>query len=276
MMPNAEHRDANRAGLPEGLHWHDHGQATLTGSLLDYRERLDAALAGLAGTLGATALDPSPCLPPGVADCCGYLSSFPHHASLASPYRQGEADGEETEASVLTPAACYHVYPLLAGRYLFDATIYTLRATCFRHEQEFRPLERQWAFTMRELVCAGTRTEVGSFLVRLRRTVQCWSRSLGLRGDFRQATDPFFDPGNSPGWLAQRLHPLKIELQVDGLAIASFNLHQTHFGETFDIRRDGTTAWTGCVAFGLERWLGVLARRHGRDPARWPAPEVPA
>ena len=37
-------------------------------------------------------------------------------------------------------------------------------------------------------------------LSRLRRTVECWSRSLGLRGVFRQATDPFFDPGNSPGW----------------------------------------------------------------------------
>ena len=71
MMPNAEDRDANRAGLPEGLHWHGHGQATLTGSLLDYRERLDAAFAGHAGTLGAITLDPSPCLPPGVADCCG-------------------------------------------------------------------------------------------------------------------------------------------------------------------------------------------------------------
>ncbi len=274
-MTHAERYESCGATLPEGLHWHDHGQATLTGALLDYRERLDAALAGLAATLGATALGPSPCLPPGVADCCGYLSSFPHHASLASPYQRDDSDGA-VDASVLTPAACYHVYPLLAGRYLFDATVYTLRATCFRHEEAFRPLERQWAFTMRELVCAGTRLEVESFLGRLRRTVECWSRSLGLRGVFRQATDPFFDPGNSPGWLAQRLHPLKIELQVDGLAIASFNLHQTHFGETFDISRDGTTAWTGCVAFGLERWLGVLARRHGRDPARWPAPEVPA
>ncbi len=271
MMPTAFIPSLHPAALPAGLDWHEHGQATLSGALLDYFERLDAGIAAFADTLAATPLRPPACLPPGVADRCGYLSSFPHHASLARPYANSSDDDP---GCVLTPAACYHVYPRLAGRDLGDASVHTLRATCFRNESHFLPLERQWAFTMREIVCVGTQTEVEAFLHRLRGVVAGWCRRLGLRGRFEQATDPFFDPASSPGWLAQRLHPLKIELQVHDVAIASFNQHQSHFGEAFDIRRDEHVAWTGCVAFGLERWLLALLRCHGNDPARWPAPEV--
>ena len=39
-------------------------------------------------------------------------------------------------------------------------------------------------------------------------------------------------------------------------AVASFNLHETFFGRRFGITAaDGGPAWSGCVAFGLERWL---------------------
>ena len=46
------------------------------------------------------------------------------------------------------------------------------------------------------------------------------------------------------------------------LAIASFNDHELFFGEAFGITlAGGAPAWSGCVAFGLERWLlGILAK----------------
>jgi len=57
----------------------------------------------------------------------------------------------------------------------------------------------------------------------------------------------------------------------DTLAIASFNDHETFFGEAYGIRlADGAPASTGCVAFGLERWLLAFLLAHGTVAARWP------
>src|SRR5205807_9266638 len=96
-------------------------------------------------------------------------------------------------------------------------------------------------------------------------------RELDLPVDWATATDPFFRPARNPRYLAQRLQPTKHEAVFEGdLAIASVNLHEDHFGAAFDIRRDGRAAVSGCVAFGVERWLYALTRRHGSDPANWP------
>jgi hypothetical protein len=66
------------------------------------------------------------------------------------------------------------------------------------------------------------------------------------------------------------------------MAIASFNNHETFFGEAFSISlaRYGhptsdraTPAWSGCVAFGIERWLLALLVEHGLNPRDWPLVE---
>lgn len=259
-------------GSVAGLHWHDNGQATLSGSLLRYMNRMDEAIVRYADGLGAVAVLPSPCLPPDVANRCGYLDAFPHHATIATPLNVSNPPGAADRA-LLTPAACYHVYPLLEGVSVSAPVIYTIRATCFRHEERFLPLERQWAFNMREIVCVGSAYDVERFLDGSRTDVVGWCESLGILAAVQQATDPFFDPETSPGWLMQRLLPLKTELVTGDVAISSFNCHQSYFGEAFDIQRAETTAWTGCVAFGLERWLLALIRQHGKDPDHWPPPE---
>jgi hypothetical protein len=61
--------------------------------------------------------------------------------------------------------------------------------------------------------------------------------------------------------LIQQLKNLKYELRMDAgvagrVAAASFNLHESFFAERFDIRlADGGPAASGCVAFGIERWM---------------------
>jgi hypothetical protein len=78
----------------------------------------------------------------------------------------------------------------------------------------------------------------------------------------------------------QRIKGLKHELTLvfpDGrsLAIASFNDHQRFFGEAFDIRlASGEHAASGCVAFGIERWLLAILATHGTSPSDWPAPST--
>ena len=65
--------------------------------------------------------------------------------------------------------------------------------------------------------------------------------------------------------------PVKTEMVFSGeLAIGSINSHRSFFGETFGISRGDSPAFSGCVAFGLERWLYALLARFGPDPQRWP------
>ena len=81
---------------------------------------------------------------------------------------------------VLTPAACYHVYIELEGQSLDAPRYITTRATCFRNEDEYTPLERQWNFSMREIVCLGTAAEVEDFLVRSTRVINHFAADIGL------------------------------------------------------------------------------------------------
>jgi hypothetical protein len=55
------------------------------------------------------------------------------------------------------------------------------------------------------------------------------------------------------------------------VAAASFNDHATFFGDAFDIRDGaGAPATSGCVAYGIERWLLAVLVEHGTDPRNWP------
>jgi hypothetical protein len=89
---------------------------------------------------------------------------------------------------------------------------------------------------------------------------------------WQAATDPFFNPSSNPKYLAQRLDPVKTEMVYGGdLAIGSVNFHRNYFGETFAIERGGEPAFSGCVAFGLERWLYAFTDHFGPNPTDWPA-----
>ena len=44
------------------------------------------------------------------------------------------------------------------------------------------------------------------------------------------------------------------------LALASFNYHGFHFSMAFDFAKNGTIV-TGCVGFGLDRWIDVLKEK---------------
>ena len=61
-------------------------------------------------------------------------------------------------------------------------------------------------------------------------------------------------------------------LDEGGIAAASFNDHQTFFGESFGIvGADGVPISTGCIAFGIERWVLAWLAAYGPEPERWPA-----
>jgi len=270
-----------------GLRWDACGQAGLSGPLLALADECDLAFRRLAGLWHAGAESYPVALPaPPLAD---HLRSFPQQVTFAialdpADANLGEfADGPVVAAdgtvaltrtapvtTVLTPAACYHVYAGHQGERLPRACYVTTRNTCFRREPRYQPLRRQWSFSMREIVCLGTAAEAASFLVKARAAVDYFTLLIDLPVRWSPATDPFFRPHRHPGYLMQRTQPTKHEAIYGDLALGSANLHHDHFGSTFDITRDGAAATTACLAFGLERWLFALVDRHGPDPAGWP------
>ncbi len=275
-----------------GLDWRANGTAALSGDLLAYAEQLDRRFLALAARWGAVEMRFPPLIVAADLHRIDYFASFPHLVTFAAGLDPAEANLEAFRAGprvvdgearltqlapvtdVLTPAACYPIYISAAGR-RFDGPAYvTVSATCFRREAEYVPLERQWAFTMREVVCLGTADNVRAFVAEATGAVDELRGSLGIPAAWDDATDPFFQPSRNPKAVMQLLDPVKRELLFDGrLAIGSTNLHHDSFGRSYDLTGpDGAPVHTGCVAFGLERWLAALAATHGGDPADWPAP----
>jgi len=271
------------------LRWRG-SQAVLGGELLELYRRLDAAFLRLAARERAPeAMYPTLIEASHMAKL-DYFRSFPHMATFAcnldrdadnlGAFAKGpgtDADGGvaltrlDTVTHVLTPAACYHVYVDLAGCALSGFRTVTTRATCFRRESHYLPLERQWSFGMREVVGLGGADEVKAFLARGRERVSALHAALGLTIAWTAATDPFFDMSKNPKFLAQKLDPVKTEMVHDGrLAIGSINFHRNFFGETFAISHGGEPAFSGCVAFGVERWIRAIIEVHGPDAAGWP------
>ena len=180
---------------------------------------------------------------------------------------------------VLSPAVCYHAYPEWSGRTLGDTpTLLTARGQCYRYEDgNHVPLERLWEFTMREIIVIGTRQQVEDVRQSLVRQVTALVGMLELDASIETATDPFFAAGDEGRRLMQQAGALKYELRlaVDAtgrtIAVASFNHHHDFFGTRFGIRlADDTPAHSGCVAFGLERWVLALFAQHGVDRDVWP------
>lgn len=275
--------EAVRAERAAGASARD-GLVTLGPDALALHAALDARFESWGRQEGAVPVGYPPLLTVPDLTQVDYFANFPHLAMLAggiSPEAlESGYPGETQPASVpgdrltpaghvLPPAACYSVYFDLAGERLDDGPRrVTTVATCFRREDHFDELRRLLGFTMREIVCVGDRDSVLAHLTHFKARVLEYLTEIGLPIEVQTATDPFFDP-NGARALSQKLFPVKEEFTYDGsLAIASVNFHRNFFGERCDIRTaDGESAFTGCVAFGLERWLSALGDHFGAGPA---------
>jgi len=272
------------------------GLLTLKGPLVELRRRLDALFREWATIVGAVEYSFPPVMSVSSLATADYFSSFPHLVTLVSRIDPSEGSVERFVSSarhssleqigkehlaaaryVLPSAACYAVYIDFRGRQLEEDLFITLLSPCFRHETGYEAGRRQWAFHMREIVCVGSEGSVQYFLGTYREFLKGKMREAGLPFTVAEATDPFFDK-RDPRRIIQRLEPLKHEFLFNGsLAIASVNFHRNFFGERFRIRdRTGMVAYSGCVAFGLERWLFACTQQFGPDWNLWPAPLKPS
>jgi seryl-tRNA synthetase len=223
-----------------------------------------------------------------------YLRSFPDLAGAIEVFRGGDAehaalllaldhDADWTELLTasevaLSSAACHPLYSTLTGTLPEGGVRYEVQGYCFRHEPSIDPVRMQ-SFRQHEFVYVGepdaARAHRDEWLARGAELLA----SLGLDVAIEEANDPFF--GRAGRMLAanQRATALKFEITApvssasSRTAIASANCHESHFGESFDIRTaDGLAAHSACIGFGLERIALALVKRHGTDQARWPKP----
>jgi len=225
----------------------------------------------------------------------GYLMSFPNLLGCVSCLHGGETeirgaverfqDGGSWTASlaaadlVLTPAACYPVYPIVAARGPVPSTglFFDVAADCFRREPS-RDIDRLQSFRMREFVCIGAPEKILAFRETWMRRASGLAHDLRLPHRLEVASDPFFGRGGQIMAMSQVEQTLKFELvipvksQTALTACMSFNYHQDHFGETWKLRTpNGATVHTGCVAFGMDRLAVALFATHGVELADWPA-----
>ncbi|GES43303.1 seryl-tRNA synthetase [Rhizobium sp. ERR 922] len=246
------------------------------------------------GADGAEAIRFPPGMNRAFFETSGYMKSFPQlagtvhsfcgneldHMSLLKCMEVGDDWTKDQQATdiVLTPAACYPLYPTVAKRGAIpeDGALYDLQSYCFRHEPSKDPA-RQQLFRMREYVCMGSEKHVTDFR-------QSWMdrgvemmKAVGLDVTIDVANDPFF--GRAGKMLAnnQRDQNLKFELLIPITSTAkptacmSFNYHQDAFGTKWGLNfADGRVVHTACVGFGLERIALALFHTHGLDTKEWP------
>ena len=224
----------------------------------------------------------------------GYLKSFPNllgcvcglhgteqeiHSAVSRFDKGGDWTTSLSPADlVLSPAACYPVYPIAASRGPLQTggLRFDVAADCFRREPS-RHLDRLQSFRMREYVCIGSPDDVSAFRERWMVKAQAIARDLGLTFKVDYASDPFFGRVGQMKAVSQKQQELKFELLVplrseeQPTACMSFNYHRDHFGTTWDIKdATGEPAHTGCVAFGMDRLAVAMFHIHGTDVAKWP------
>src|SRR5436305_6214751 len=224
----------------------------------------------------------------------GYLKSFPHLLGCVSSLTGTEAsiralvegraagqdwvDGLAATDLVLTPAACYQVYPIIAARgdVPRSGVLVDVESYCFRREASSE-LGRMQAFRMREYVCISAPDTAVAFGEKWKARAELLASELGVPFTLVPASDPFFGRAGKLMAVNQVEQALKFELLIPvnsedaPTACMSFNYHQDHFGNTWGLRTDdGAVAHTACAAFGLDRLTIALFATHGLDIDAWP------
>jgi seryl-tRNA synthetase len=224
----------------------------------------------------------------------GYLHSFPHLLGAVCCLHGGEGEiraaisgagaKEWVTATtptdlVLTPAACYPLYPLVASRGAIAAggLVFDVASDCFRHEPS-QDIDRFQSFRMREFVAMGTPDQVVAFREEWMTRGPGFADLLGLPHTIEAASDPFFGRTGKLLAMSQIEQAAKFELLIPvrpgepPTACMSFNYHRDHFGTKWGLTTEaGEVAHTGCTAFGIDRLALALFSTHGLDLAAWPA-----
>lgn len=210
-----------------------------------------------------------------VLEKCGYFETFPQNLSaVCSLKSEGKTIWNRRNITTndltihdyyLTPAACVHIYPMLEKKCEIE-TCYTTLEAVYRYENgQFQDPERMWEFTVREFVFVGPSKYVIEMLDFMKNRAIQLAKEYFPEAVIEAAYDNFYpSTQNKIKTKMQMANHMKDELVVNynnrRIAIASFNYHKFHFSKPFKFDKNSSIV-TGCVGFGLERWLLCMFER---------------
>lgn len=232
-------------------------------------------------------------------DRCAHFTSFPEHMDFVANLKQDldvlngfsndcrekgwsedlhEGRMSRTAFSI-SPSCCYHCYEGMEGwKVEAPGRSATMILACHRYEgANHRSMSRLRAFHMREVVFIGTPRYVIEARAKGEELILQWAKDWELSCTFEIANDMFFTQDFSIKASFQRLQQAKKELQLklpgekQSLSVFSSNFHASTFGKAFNITVGERPATTGCLAWGLERWVYAIFSQFGFDVKEWPA-----
>ena len=199
----------------------------------------------------------------------GYMSNFPQHLINFNDKLLPLKD------SFLTPAACFHLYPLSSNKLASKNKGYLVLSQCGRYEEgkwEF-PFKLS-SFTMMELVVFGSEKYIDGVRNKLLSLFKEFFAKIGLEGKFVTATDSFYLDKSKGAKIFQQIKELKKEYRVkfdkNEIVLMSINKHEKYFSDRFDIMLDSKErAESMCLAFGLERLVAMSLLKWGTNRNKW-------
>jgi seryl-tRNA synthetase len=233
-----------------------------------------------------------PILPRVTYDASGHLSSMPEllgsvsaftgndrdHRTVLERQAHGESWSDDFTPTdvVLSPAACYPVYPMCTGQLPDEGRVFEIVGQCFRHEPSVDPM-RQVTFRQHEFVCVASPEQVQTWRDVWFTRVPEYVEKLGVPFRVDVANDPFFGRTGRLMAASQREQALKFEVLVPTFgdefetAVASLNAHRDHFTHSFGIEAASGEAHTACFGMGLERMTLAMFKFLGHDVSSWPS-----
>ncbi|KYD04431.1 hypothetical protein B4102_3277 [Heyndrickxia sporothermodurans] len=211
------------------------------------------------------------------------VTSVPHNLNVIQEFRQNSltnnfSNSFNFQGEFLQPCICYHCYEENQGQLLTSNKVLTGKGKCFRNEIHWKKDQfRQNEFLMREIVFMGNEQWVIQIRDLIMEDVWKSFESIGFIGKIATATDPFFfSQDMSAKGTFQMMSNAKYELIVTTKngkesSIASFNYCQDMLCNKYDIKDDDENSlYSGCVAFGIDRWKEAFIDLYSYDTANWP------
>ncbi|AMA72209.1 MULTISPECIES: aminoacyl--tRNA ligase-related protein [Aneurinibacillus] len=206
------------------------------------------------------------------------VAEFPHEYEVLNNVSQTDNYEEYIRCSeyLLSPALCFHCYEEYSNQTLHEPLLLSTEGVCFRHEAPWRlGKHRLHNFRMREFVFMGDESfveETRSFFLDL---IWILFVNLGFRGYIETAHDPFYFPHHAGKSQYQLMAHMKYELiistDIGNFSIASFNNVKDTLCKEFSITgSNGSILHSGCVAFGIDRWVYALLAVYGTQLQEWP------
>jgi seryl-tRNA synthetase len=232
-----------------------------------------------------------------------HFTSFPEHIHFVSHLREDldiieafsqsirDAGGWRQDAQLdlntnmpmpkftMNPSTCYHCYEGLQNETLEgDGIIVSAISKCHRFEsRNHSDFGRLLDFSMREIIFVGKPEFVKENRLRSIEYIKELAVEWNVDSMLEIANDPFFTNDFQTKAAFQRNQEMKYELRLTiphinkSIACSSVNFHSNTFGNAFQIKMSNKRpAVTGCVGFGIERWVFAFLAQYGLNETDWP------